>query len=157
MQRIKKLRGVKCEYADVHDPEAWEETEMDEAFMVFGAMHGAQHAFAAIATWLKKHEAKTMFVAATRNNAEALELYESGADFVLQADALARRAAKELFLESLAKVGNASQMRVAGKAHAAKLKKLKQEGEFKFNFETGVYERKQGIKMEQACITIKVR
>ncbi len=132
------LLGVKCEYADIHDPEAWEETEMDEAFMVVGCMHGVQHALAAIATWLKKHSSKTMFVGATRNNAEALELYESGADFVLQADALARRAAKDLFLDSLAKIGDASQMRITGRAHAARLKKLKNEGEFKFNFETGV-------------------
>lgn len=39
-----KIKGVKCEYADIHDPECWEELEMDKAFMVISTMKGARHA-----------------------------------------------------------------------------------------------------------------
>jgi len=131
------IKGVKCEYADIHDPECWEELEMDQAFMVVCTMKGARHAEKAILKWLRKHESDTIFIACTQNNVEAIQLYQAGAHFVMQTDALAMRSSREIFMETVANVGDCSQLVVAGKAHKDRLLKLKKEDQFRFQYETG--------------------
>ena len=130
-------RGVHCEYADIHDPECWEELEMDEAFMIVCTMKGARHAEKAIMKWLQKHESHTIFIACTHNNIEAIQLYEAGAHFVMQTDALAMRSTKEIFIETVANVGDCSQLVTAGQAHKRRLKKLQVEDQLRFLYETG--------------------
>jgi Kef-type K+ transport system membrane component KefB len=134
-QRI--LRGVDCVYADVHDPESWEELEFDEAFMIVCCMKEARHAEKAIVKWLKQHRSATIFIACTTNNVECLQLYNAGADFVMQTDALAMRSTREIFLEMVANVGNCSQLVQAGASHLRRLKKMKQENPDKFRYECG--------------------
>ena len=131
------LKGVQCVYADIHDPESWEELEMDEAFMIICTMKGARHAEKAICKWLKKHNSETIFIACTTNNIEAQKLYSCGAHFVMQTDALAMRATREIFMETVANVGDCSQLVIAGAAHASRLKKLKSTLPLKFLYETG--------------------
>merc|ERR1711871_306114 len=131
------LRGVVCEYADIHDPESWEELEIDQAFMVVCTMTGAHHAEKAIAKWLRKHDSDTIYIGCTSNNAEALQLYDAGAHFVMQTDALAMRSTKEIFIETVANIGNCSQLVAAGAAHARRLKNLKSNDKLRFLYETG--------------------
>ena len=130
-------RGVHCEYADIHDPECWEELEMDQAFMIVCTIKGARHAEKAIMKWLKKHNSDTIFIAYTHNNVEAVQLYEAGAHFVMQTDALAMRKCKDIFIETVANVGDCSQLVISGQAHKRRLKKLEQEDQLRFLYETG--------------------
>jgi Kef-type K+ transport system membrane component KefB len=134
---VSELLGVTCDYADIHDPESWEELEMDQAFMIVCTMKGAHHAEQAIIAWLKKHKSETIFVGVTANNVEATHLYEAGADFVMQTDALAMRSTKEIFLETIARVGDCSQLVLAGKSHRRRLERLKNEDEERYMYETG--------------------
>lgn len=126
------LKGVSCEYADIHDPESWEELGMDQAFLLVCTMPSAQHAEKAIIKWLQKHKSDTIFITCSDTNEDALHLYEAGAHFVLQSQALAQRATKEIFLEMIASHGNCSQLILAGKAHGNRLKKLRKEDEIQF-------------------------
>ena len=58
---------------------------------------------------------------------EAVQLYEAGAHFVMQTDALAMRKCKDIFIETVANVGDCSQLVISGQAHKRRLKKLEQE------------------------------
>ena len=87
--------------------------------------------------WLQKHESHTIFIACTHNNIEAIQLYEAGAHFVMQTDALAMRSTKEIFIETVANVGDCSQLVTAGQAHKRRLKKLQVEDQLRFLYETG--------------------
>eukprot|EP00948_MAST-09A_sp_MAST-9A-sp1_P001563 g1563.t1 len=133
----RRLKGVACRYADIHDPEMWEELDLDRAFMVICCMHGAHHAEKAIVKWLRKHGSDTIFITCSGNNMEALQLYKAGAHFVLQTDALAMRSTKEIFLEMVAEFGDCSQLVVAGQAHEQRLRKLRKDDELRFLYETG--------------------
>ena len=128
---------VECVYADIHDPESWEELEMDEAFMIVCTMKGARHAEKAICKWLKKHRSETIFIACTSNNTDAMQLYAAGAHFVLQTDALAMRSTREIFMETIAQVGDCSELVVAGAAHARRLQRLESSDPLRFLYETG--------------------
>merc|ERR1712241_1099202 len=131
-----EVKGVTCQYADIHDPECWEELGMDKAFMLVCTM-GAMHAEKALLKWLQKHNSDTIFVACTGNNVEAIELYRAGAHFVMQTDALAMRSTREIFMASVANVGDCSQLVAAGLAHKKRLIGLKNENNLKFLYETG--------------------
>ena len=132
-----RLNGVTCEYADIHDPESWEELGMDQAFMLVCTMPSAHHAEKAIIKWLQKHKSGSIFITFADSSEETLHLYEAGAHFVMQTHALAQRATKEIFMEMVANHGNCSQLVLAGKAHGNRLKKLQQEDATRFMYETG--------------------
>jgi len=132
-----EIKGVACEYADIHDPECWEELEMDKAFMVVCIKGGARHAEKAIIKWLKKQKSRTKFVTFTQTNTEALKLYKAGAHFVMQTDALAMRSTREIFIESVANIGDCTQLVAAGLSHRKRLIKLENENKLKFLYETG--------------------
>eukprot|EP00581_Thalassiosira_minuscula_P014508 CAMPEP_0183711958 /NCGR_PEP_ID=MMETSP0737-20130205/7271_1 /TAXON_ID=385413 /ORGANISM="Thalassiosira miniscula, Strain CCMP1093" /LENGTH=1045 /DNA_ID=CAMNT_0025940531 /DNA_START=202 /DNA_END=3342 /DNA_ORIENTATION=+ len=131
------IKGVKCEYADIHDPECWEELQMDEAFMVVCTIKGARHAEKAILQWLKQHGSDAIFVACSQNNIDAMRMYKAGAHFVMQTDALAMRSTREIFLETVASFGDCSQLVAAGQSHKIRLAKLRTEDSLKFQYETG--------------------
>ena len=131
------IKGVKCEYADIHDPECWEELEMDSAYMIISTMKGARHAEKAILKWLQKHNSKTIFVACSQNNNDAIKMYKAGAHFVMQTDALAMRSTREIFLETVANFGDCSQLVAAGSAHKKRLLKLQADNSLRFQYETG--------------------
>mmetsp|Transcript_36878 Transcript_36878/g.79639 ORF Transcript_36878/g.79639 Transcript_36878/m.79639 type:complete len:1203 (-) Transcript_36878:573-4181(-) len=132
-----KIKGVKCEYADIHDPECWEELEMDKAFMIISTMKGARHAEKAMLEWLRRHKSETIFVACSQNNADAMRMYKAGAHFVMQTDALAMRSTRDIFLETVANVGDCSQLVAVGLAHKERLIKLQADNSLKFQYETG--------------------
>jgi len=100
-------------------------------------MKGARHAEKAIMKWLQKHKSDTIFIAYTQNNVEAIQLYKAGAQFVMQTDALAMRSTKEIFLETVANIGDCSQLVAAGQLHKRRLMKMQQEDDLKFQYETG--------------------
>jgi hypothetical protein len=132
----KKLRGVVPVYADVHDPECWEELEMDEAFVIVCTMRGARHAEKALVRWLRKKGSKTIFIACSDSNADAQLMYDAGAHFVMQTDALAMRATRDIFMETVANVGDCTQLVIAGAAHSRRLRRLRKEYPKKFQYET---------------------
>ena len=132
-----KIKGVKCEYADIHDPECWEELEMDRAFMLVCTIKGARHAEKAMLKWLRKQGSDAIFVACTQNNVEAIRMYRAGAHFVMQTDALAMRSTRDIFLETVANIGDCSQLVAAGLAHKKRLLKLQADNILKFQYETG--------------------
>ena len=142
------LRGVQCCYADIHDPECWEELEMDEAFMIFSTMRGARHAEKSLSNWLQKHHSDTIFVAMANSNVDAIKLYDHGAHFVMQTDAIACASTCNLLLRTVANVGDCSQLVIAGRAHSRRLKNLRKEDSLKFQYETVV----QHIKLTQRQI-----
>ena len=142
------LRGVQCCYADIHDPECWEELEMDEAFMIFSTMRGARHAEKSLSNWLQKHHSDTIFVAMANSNVDAIKLYDHGAHFVMQTDAIACASTRDLLLRTVANVGDCSQLVIAGRAHSRRLKNLRKEDSLKFQYETVV----QHIKLTQRQI-----
>ena len=131
-----QLRGVSSVYADIHDPECWEELEMAEAFMIICTMKGARHAEKALVKWLKKHGSESIFIGFSDSNLEAIHLYDAGAHYVLQTDALAMLSTKQIFMETVVNYGSCSQLVSSGKAHANRLNKLQQEDEMKFRYET---------------------
>merc|ERR1712183_808487 len=132
-----QIKGVKCEYADIHDPESWEELEIDHAFMVVCTNKGAGHAEKAMLGWLRKQKSDTIFVACTQNNAEAMQMYKAGAHFVMQTDALAMRSTRDIFLETVASFGDCSHLVTAGQAHKKRLLELQTDNILKFRYETG--------------------
>merc|ERR1711871_519368 len=105
--------------------------------MLVCTMKGARHAEKAIMKWLQKHKSDTIFIAYTQNNVEAIQLYQAGAHFVMQTDALAMRSTREIFIETVANIGNCSQLVAAGAAHARRLKNLKSNDKLRFLYETG--------------------
>lgn len=131
------IRGVKTEYADIHDPECWEETGMDEAFLVVCTDQGARDAEKALIRWLAKHASDAIFVSCTQTNADALRMYKAGAHYVVQRDGLAMRAAREILVGTVASVGDCSQLVAAGQSHRRNLAKLRAEDGLKFQYETG--------------------
>lgn len=131
------ILGVKTEYADLHDPECWEEIGMDEAFLVVCADQGARDAEKALIRWLAKHASDAIFVSCTQSNADALRMYKAGAHYVVQRDGLAMRAAREILVGTVASVGDCSQLVAAGQSHRRNLAKLRAEDGLKFQYETG--------------------
>ena len=139
------LRGVQCCYADIHDPECWEELNMDEAFMIFSTMRGARHAEKSLSNWLQKHHSHTIFVAMANSNVEAIKLYDHGAHFVMQTEAVACAFSRNLFLDTVANIGDCSQLVLAGRAHSRRLKNLERDDSLAFQYETVV----QHVKLTQ--------
>ncbi len=116
-------------YADVNDPDTWEEAGFREAELVISCMSGLQEAELAALRWLKAQQIDVPFIAATDSSAEALELYEHGAAYVIHTDALAAQAMRAMF------VGNAfSEIHGHGRAQYEQLKALKAERPDNFGF-----------------------
>ncbi|MEE8436638.1 MAG: sodium:proton exchanger, partial [bacterium] len=73
------------------------------AKIVISCMVRGQEAEIAIARWIKERNPKVLFVATTDSQEEALELYESGVDYVIQTEFLAAEITREIFTRELAK------------------------------------------------------
>ena len=58
-------------------------------------------------------------------------MYEAGAHFVMQSDALAMRSTRDIFLETVVDFGNCSQLVATGLSHQKRLVKLEEEGSLK--------------------------
>ncbi|MCH8888320.1 MAG: NAD-binding protein, partial [SAR324 cluster bacterium] len=90
-------------YADMDDPDVWKEFHFDKAKIVISCMVRGQEAEIAIARWIKERNPDVLFVATTDSQEEALELYESGVDYVIQTEFLAAEITREIFTRELAK------------------------------------------------------
>jgi Kef-type K+ transport system membrane component KefB/Trk K+ transport system NAD-binding subunit len=84
-------------YADVYDPDTWDEAGIKDAALIVSCLPDDQHAELSVLHWMKRKGITTPFVAATNSSAEALELYEAGASFVVQADEIVGAHLKSLF------------------------------------------------------------
>jgi hypothetical protein len=116
-------------YADMYDPDTWEEAGVRNAAMVISCHIGDQEAELGLLRWMGQHKIATPFVAATDSSAEALELYEGGATLVIQADEIVGHHLKDLFgtTENWDFTG-------AGQAHQKRLAKLRDDRPEHFQF-----------------------
>lgn len=110
---------VRTMYADMFDPDTWEEAKFDRADMIVSCLVRGQEAEIAILHWLREQGTNVPFIATTDSRVEALELYENGATFVIQTEDMAAEYASMLFRETKEKKTDFSEH---GKRHHLLLK-----------------------------------
>ena len=118
--------NIHAHYSNMADPDVWEDLAFDKAKVVISCIDGGQEAEMAIARWLKIEAPDVPFIAATSSHEETLELYASGARYVIQTEYLAAKAFRDIFESEENKPPNEA-FREQGKAHFSETKKL-QEG-----------------------------
>ena len=118
--------NIHAHYSNMADPDVWEDLAFDKAKVVISCIDGGQEAEMAISRWLKLEAPDVPFIAATSSHDETLELYGSGARYVIQTEYLAAKAFRNIFESEETKPPNEA-FREQGKAHFSETKKL-QEG-----------------------------
>ncbi len=118
--------NIHAHYSNMADPDVWEDLAFDKAKVVISCIDGGQEAEMAIARWLKIEAPEVPFIAATSSHEETLELYGSGARYVIQTEYLAAKAFRDIF-ESEETKPPSEAFREQGEAHFSETKKL-QEG-----------------------------
>ena len=118
--------NIHAHYSNMADPDVWEDLAFDKAKVVISCIDGGQEAEMAISRWLKIEAPDVPFIAATSSHEETLELYASGARYVIQTEYLAAKAFRNIFESEETKPPNEA-FREQGKAHFSETKKL-QEG-----------------------------
>ena len=118
--------NIHAHYSNMADPDVWEDLAFDKAKVVISCIDGGQEAEMAISRWLKIEAPDVPFIAATSSHDETLELYGSGARYVIQTEYLAAKAFRNIFESEETKPPNEA-FREQGKAHFSETKKL-QEG-----------------------------
>ena len=118
--------NIHAHYSNMADPDVWEDLAFDKAKVVISCIDGGQEAEMAISRWLKIEAPHVPFIAATSSHEETLELYGSGARYVIQTEYLAAKAFRDIFESEETKPPNEA-FREQGKAHFSETKKL-QEG-----------------------------
>ena len=118
--------NIHAHYSNMADPDVWEDLAFDKAKVVISCIDGGQEAEMAISRWLKIEAPDVPFIAATSSHEETLELYGSGARYVIQTEYLAAKAFRDIFESEETKPPNEA-FREQGKAHFSETKKL-QEG-----------------------------
>ena len=118
--------NIHAHYSNMADPDVWEDLAFDKAKVVISCIDGGQEAEMAISRWLKIEAPDVPFIAATSSHDETLELYGSGARYVIQTEYLAAKAFRDIFESEETKPPNEA-FREQGKAHFSETKKL-QEG-----------------------------
>jgi len=93
-------------YADMEDPDVWEQFAFDKAKLVISCLDEGQEAEIGISQFLKQRSPDVPFLAATSSHEEALELYEMGVRYVIQTDYLASKKFREVFGEEIDKPGS---------------------------------------------------
>ncbi len=109
-------------YADIYDPDVWEEFGFAKARIIISCMIRDQQAELAIARWLKENAPEVPFVATTDSYEETLELYQSGVRYVIQTEYLAAVGFRPVFAEEIVKGREA--FREAGRKHQEDLREL---------------------------------
>ncbi len=94
-----RSKNLECMYADIYDPDTWEEAGFGEAKAVISCLIEGQSAEVGILKWLKDNGKKTPFFAAADSYRDALELYDNGATFVIQVGILSAEKIGELLDE----------------------------------------------------------
>ena len=91
--------NMRCIYADIYDPDTWEELQFAKADAIISCMIGGQEAEVGLLRWQKDMNLNIPFIAATDSHKEAVELYENGAAYVIQTEELAAERFQELLSE----------------------------------------------------------
>jgi len=86
----------RCMYADIFDPDTREDAAFAEAKAICSCLVDGQEAELSILRWLSESKLDIPLIAATDSSAEALELYEAGATYVIQTEALAAERLSQL-------------------------------------------------------------
>ena len=115
--------NIHAHYSNMADPDVWEDLAFDKAKVVISCIDGGQEAEMAISRWLKLEAPDVPFIAATSSHEETLELYGSGARYVIQTEYLAAKAFRDIFESEETKPPNEA-FREQGKAHFSETKKL---------------------------------
>ena len=110
-------------YADMDDPDVWNEFHFDKAEIIFSCMVRGQEAEVGIARWLKERNSDVPFIAATDSHEETLELYEAGVRYVIQTEYLAAESFREIIAQQVKKGEEA--FKELGVAHHSKIRQLK--------------------------------
>ena len=84
--------NLRCVYADIYDPDAWDELQFAESSAIISCMIGGQEAETSLLRWLEEMGLKIPFIATTDSQFEAIELYSCGATYVIQTEELAAQA-----------------------------------------------------------------
>lgn len=124
-----KQESVRFMYADIYDPDTWEEAEIALSHLFVSCLPDGQEAELALLNWLKENNSGVPFIAATDSRSDALELYENGATYVIQTEDLA---AERLYEIMHAKTENIEELAEYGKEHRGELEKLSLTDEFAF-------------------------
>jgi|TARA_Y100000294_G_scaffold134158_1_gene126750 Kef-type K+ transport system membrane component KefB len=85
-----------CIYADIYDPDTWDELQFTKAAAIISCMVGGQEAEVSILRWRKEMGLRMPFIATTDSHLEALELYKYGATYVIQTEELAAESFQQL-------------------------------------------------------------
>ena len=117
--------NIHAHYSNMADPDVWEDLAFDKAKVVISCIDGGQEAEMAISRWLKLEAPDVPFIAATSSHEETLELYGSGARYVIQTEYLAAKAFRNIFESEETKPPNEA-FREQGKAHFSETKKLEE-------------------------------
>ena len=117
--------NIHAHYSNMADPDVWEDLAFDKAKVVISCIDGGQEAEMAISRWLKIEAPDVPFIAATSSHEETLELYGSGARYVIQTEYLAAKAFRDIFESEETKPPNEA-FREQGKAHFSETKKLEE-------------------------------
>ena len=112
-------------YADMYDPDVWEEFHFDKARIIISCMVRGQEAELGIARWLKERRRDVPFVATTDSHEETLELYESGVRYVIQTEYLAAEVFRDIIAQEMDKGDQA--FKEIGTVHHAKIRQLRKE------------------------------
>ena len=86
-------------YADMDDPDVWEEFHFHKAKIIISCMIRGQNAELGIARWLKERGCEVPFIATTDSHEESLELYDNGVRFVIQTEFIAAESFRQIFSE----------------------------------------------------------
>ena len=89
-------RNLCCIYADIYDPDTWDELQFAEAAAIISCMVGGQEAEVSMLRWRKEMGLRIPFIATTDSHLEALELYKYGATYVIQTEELAAESFQQL-------------------------------------------------------------
>ena len=121
---VQKNHNIIPLYADMYDPDVWQEFHFDKAKIIISCMVRGQEAELAIARWLEEKRHDVPYIATTDSYEEALELYDHGIRYVIQTEHLAAESFRDIFTQQIDNGEDA--FKDLGQAHYAKIKEIQQ-------------------------------
>ena len=124
-----KHENLRCMYADIFDPDTWDDAGFRDAEAIISCLIAGQEAELGILRWMKDSGLEITFIAATDSYREALELYDAGATYVIQTEELAAERFGELLVEHGKSLKS---LTTKGKKHRESLRSRSTDTIFKF-------------------------
>ncbi len=122
---VREDHNIVSLYADMYDPDVWQEFHFDKAKIIISCMVRGQEAELAIARWLEEKRHDVPYIATTDSYEEALELYDHGIRYVIQTEHLAAESFRDIFTQQVDKGEDA--FKELGKAHYSKIKEIQRQ------------------------------